>query len=165
MRPRGKVHLAPHFESQSPLKKLQRIATVFKILFVLVGLALLVMAARYVWVDGAASMQRSRIINEGNQIVGAVRAHQADNKAASPAPLATVQAAGYLAELPRGWRDGAKGAHVERPGLTAEQCQRLNEKAGFKPGKRVVEEVNDPSTEQTGTFGCMAQTGTAFFRY
>lgn len=164
MRPR-KVQLAPHFQDQSPLKKLQRIAAVFKVLFVLVGLVLVGLAARYVWIDGAASMLRSRIINEGNQIVGAVRAQQADNKAAGVAPLAQLKESGYLSDIPKGWRDAKTGVHAELPGLSPDLCKRLNDKAGMKPGKRVVEVVKDETTEQTSNFGCLVESRTAFFHY
>jgi hypothetical protein len=113
---------------------------------------------------GSAGATAARIINEGQQINGAVQLARADAAAGGVAvgvDLANLGSA-YLAQLPSGW-DGAStiasGKAVGSTAQTADVCNEVNKKAGYADAAVVN------GATATTVFGCDTTTTKAFYKF
>ncbi len=121
------------------------------------------LATRWAWQDGQAGVQQVQVLSQGQQIATAgqlMRSEQDGDRT-----LQELRDAGYLKEVPTGWRDGEAQGLVELPGVSSRACARINERAGLTDERKVVKRVANPEREQTADFGCIRETGTVFLKY
>ncbi len=115
---------------------------------------------------GSADAVAAQLINEGQQINGAVamnRADAASGAAAAVTDLAGLVTANYLAQVPTAWASAttiANGFAVTTAAVAADVCTRVNTRAGH--GADV--------TNATGAYGCVSKAGEAdlgkvYFRF
>ena len=105
---------------------------------------------------GSTGATAARLINEGQQINGAVQILKADKAAnavtgTEPTTVTTL-APNYLSQVPAGW-DGATLLSVSSVLTTAAQtdevCAEVNKRAN----------LTAPVTTASGVYGCLTETG------
>lgn len=95
---------------------------------------------------GSAEAKASQLINEGQQINGAVAMYKADAAAASVAGgtvftgISTLSALSpsYLAQVPAGWTGTAADGQAVSAAVSTEVCEAVNKKAGMADPATVV---------------------------
>lgn len=84
------------------------------------------------FMDGKPEAEAARYINEGSQIVGAVRLFQAEKQGALPGDLEDDLVGYYLKDMPKTGVDWDIASNsLVKPVEQADVCERVNEKAGW----------------------------------
>lgn len=112
---------------------------------------------------GSAGAKAAQLINEGQQINGAVQIFKADSAANSVVGVAPTTVAGlapsYLSSVPAGWAAtttidaAAAGVVYTAAAVSADVCAEVNKRAGLT-GTDV-----DATGSNTGVYGCVTATG------
>ncbi len=152
-------------KSQSALHKVQRARRVLIVLTALAALGATGWFSHSAWRSGQAGIELSRVLNQGQQIAAAAQVHGLNEDGTRTVTLEHLRESGYLSDVPLHWENGHDYTYAMLPGLDPSSCRKVNERAGLVGEKRVVLEVTDPETEQTGAFGCLPVSRTAFFKY
>lgn len=107
---------------------------------------------------GSAGAEAARLINEGQQLNGAVAIAEAD-AAAGGSPVSTwdnLVTGGYLSQLPSGLGlTGTATIGTVTKTVTGDVCTEVNKRAGH------ATTAVDEAGEQPGVYGCTA--GTSFY--
>lgn len=108
---------------------------------------------------GSAEAKASQLINEGQQINGAVAMARADVAADSnltlPTDIAGLVTAEYLAQVPAGWDSAdelTQGFAVTTNAVSTEVCDAVNSKAGL---------TGAVTTATVSAYGCVAADAAA----
>lgn len=124
---------------------------------------------------GSEQASASRLINEGQQVNGAVAMAKADVASgvtfATPiGTLASLVTNNFLAQAPAGWALGGtttsvtdSGAYISQAGVAGKVCAAVNTKAGVNPA------TTDVPSAVNSVYGCIpgataSDTGSVFYK-
>ncbi|MNR71674.1 hypothetical protein D3C71_23050 [compost metagenome] len=119
---------------------------------------------------GSSAAKASQLINEGQQLAGAITLNETDGAADSSKLKATVAdlAPEYLTQVPEGW-DGTVALTTNLLQTTAtvtdKVCDAVNEKAGVAVEDKAADVAGIDATKVYGCFGAGANANTVFYRF
>lgn len=130
--------------------------------------ALLALATLYYGGDafnrGSAGAQAARLINEGQQVNGAVAIYKADRAAGNTAAATTLSdlVPAYLSQLPSSFNGATTLASgmVTITSMADDVCTEVNKRAGHDPAGPIVTAGQKP-----GVFGCNTADKVFYYKF